>query len=335
VQVLEADYLDSGRDGLVGREGGLIIQGVEFDAIGRRVAYWLFPEHPGSARGPGESKRIPASEVLHLYRQRRPGEVRGVSWYGAAIVPLKDLDEYEDAELIKQKIAACFAAFVTDLDGFGSPVGEETSDPLVEVIEPGMVHKLPPGKTVTFGTPPAVVESTVTTRNQRKIAAALGVTYESLTGDYSQVNFSSARMGRIEFQGNVHRLQYNLLIPQLCAVVWQWVMGAAVDAGLLREVPEATWTPPPLPLLDPEKEAGAMKTLIRIGAKTLSEMVREQGGDPETHFAEYAEDMTRLDKLGLKLDSDPRATNGTGAAQPGPVAADSNEPPPLEEAPEP
>ncbi len=48
LQVLEPDHLDAGRsEELPG--GGYILQGVEFDPIGRRVAYWLFPRHPGVA----------------------------------------------------------------------------------------------------------------------------------------------------------------------------------------------------------------------------------------------------------------------------------------------
>ena len=45
LQVLEPDHLDGSRD-LPG--GGFVHQGIEFDRLGRRSAYWLFPLHPGS-----------------------------------------------------------------------------------------------------------------------------------------------------------------------------------------------------------------------------------------------------------------------------------------------
>lgn len=315
LQVLEADYVDTAKDGLTGAAGGPIIQGVEFDRIGRKVAFWLFDAHPGNLRSSGVSRRVPASEVRHVYYVERPEQVRGVSWFGAGIVPLKDLDEYEDADLVRQKIAACFAGFITDVDGSLSTIGEATDDPAVEKFEPGMLVPLAPGKNITFATPPAVVGDGFTMRNLQKIAAALSVTYEDLTGDYSQVNFSSARMARLAHWSDVRDWQWNLMVPQFCQPVAEWAMEAAVGAGLLPEAPAMDWTAPPMPMIEPDKEGLAYQRLVRNGVLTPSDVVREQGGDPEAHWAKYAADMQRLDGLGIKLDCDVRAVSQAGLTQ--------------------
>jgi capsid protein len=47
--------------------GGRVVQGVEFDVLGRRAAYWMYPSHPGdSLTTTGSllagSKRVPASK---------------------------------------------------------------------------------------------------------------------------------------------------------------------------------------------------------------------------------------------------------------------------------
>lgn len=316
LQVLEPDHLDHTRNQTSSQAGGPIIQGVEYDLIGRRAAYWLFPTHPGSGRGTTASERIAASEVLQVFYPERAGQARGVSWYAPAILNLKDLDEYDDAELMKQKIAACFAAFVTDVDGSGTPLGEPSStDELVETFEPGMVAKLPPGKEVTFGTPPQVVADTFAARNLRRVAAGLGVTYEDLTGDYSQVNFSSARLARLSHWANVYDWRHNMLIPSLCEPVWRWAVEAAVLAGEISSPLAAQWTPPPMPMIEPDKEGLAYSRLIRNGVMTLPEVIREQGKDPDAQFAEMAETNATLDTLGIKLDCDPRYTTGAGQAQ--------------------
>jgi lambda family phage portal protein len=321
LQVLEPDFLDHSRVALSSQSGGPIIQGVEFDKLGRRTAYWLFEQHPGSGRNSSPSKRVSASEILHVFYPERPGQSRGVSWFAAAILNLKDLDEYEDAELMKQKIAACFAAFVTDVDGAGSPLGEpDAADNTLETFEPGMIARLPPGKNVTIANPPAVTSDSFTTRNLRRIAAGLGVTYEDLTGDYSQVNFSSARMARLSHWAHVHDWQWNMLIPLLCHGVWNWAMEAALVAGEISEAPGSDWTTPPMPMIEPDKEGLAYQRLVRNGVMTPSSVVREQGGDPDTHFAEYAADMKRLDALGIKLDVDVRAVSQAGQAQQAPVS---------------
>jgi lambda family phage portal protein len=319
LQVLEPDFLDHSRTLQTSDSGGPIIQGVEFDKLGRRTAYWLFPQHPGSGRNMSTSKRIPASEVIHVYLPERPGQTRGVSWFAPIILPLKDFDDFEDATLLKQKVASCLAAFVIDQDGEGAPLADASPDapdmPVVETFEPGMVVQLPPGRDVKIANPPSVTEDAFTARTLRRVASGLGVTYEDLTGDYSQVNFSSSRMARIAHYGNVHDWRWNMLIPMLCKGVWDWAMQAAVLAGELPEAPSAQWTPPPMPMLDPANEGLAYSRLIRNGLMTHDEAVREQGGDPEAHWKEYADGLGRLDQLGIVLDSDARKTSSSGQEQ--------------------
>jgi lambda family phage portal protein len=323
LEVLEPDYIDTSKDGFLGIESGTVIQGVEFDAIGRRVAYWLFDQHPGSS-GPSlsaTSRRVSASGILHVYDQDRPGQVRGPSWLAPVDVRLHDFDEFEDATLMKAKIAACLAAFVTDIDGSGVALGEAGTDPAtdkaIDTLEPGMILNLPVGKQVTIANPPQATDHQSYSQTAlRGVAAGFGVTYEDLTGDYSHVNFSSARMARIAHMGDLHDWRWNMLIPQFCAPAWTWMLevldlvGAAVDVTA-----QATWTPPPAPMIDPNTEGQALMRMLRTGAMTFDQMVAEQGYDPDEFFAEYAGGLDRLDKLKIILDSDPRKTTGAGQAQ--------------------
>lgn len=317
IQVLEPDLIDTTRDGFKGLSGGPTIQGVEFDMLGHRAAYWLYEEHPGGlGMKRAESKRVPASRVAHVFRTDRPGQVRGVSWLAPAIVALKDFDEFEDATIVRQKIAAMFSAFITDPDGTGAAFGEtDGGSPEVETMQPGMIVGLAPGKEVSFASPPSVVDGGFTERVLRKVAAGMGVTYEDLTGDYSKVNFSSARLARLSHWGNVHQWRWNMLIPQFCDPVWSWAMEQASIAGLVVERSSASWTPPPMPMIEPDKEGLALMRLVRSGAMTPDEMVREMGFDPDTHWAEYAAALKRLDALGIVIDSDARKTTQAGLAQ--------------------
>jgi lambda family phage portal protein len=321
LQILEPDFIDMSHDVPVGQSGGPIINGVEFDAIGRRTAYWLFSTHPGSGYlGTYQSKRIPASEILHVFEMCRPGQVRGPSWFAPIIVKLRDYYEYDDATLMRQKIAACFAGFVTDVDGTDASIGEaSTTDELVDTLEPGMVKKLRPGQEITFGTPPLVSDhESYSAVTLRAVAQGLGVTYEDLTGDYSKVNFSSSRMARIAHWANVHDWRWNMLMPQFCDPAWAWVMAAAEFEGIVPagEVSSrATWTPPPMAMLEPDREGLALQRLVRTGAMTPDEMVRQQGEDPESHWAEYAANLKRLDALGIVLDSDARKVSQAGLTQ--------------------
>lgn len=321
LQVLEPDYLDHHRNGVIGADGGPIIDGVEFDKRGKRVAYWLFATHPGASRlatARFESVRVPADRVLHVYRVDRPGQVRGVPWLASAIARLRDLDDYEDAELMQAKIAACFAAFVTDLDGsapsLGAPGTDANNNP-IESLEPGHIAYLKPGQSVTMATPPRAQDGAFSVRNLRRIAASLPVPYEELTGDYSQVNFSSARMSRLAHWGSVGEWREHMIIPQLCNGVWCWAMELASTLYGWPVEPTAEWAAPPMPILEPDKEGLAYQRLLRIGAMTWPQMIRELGYDPVSQLEEIKQTNEAFDEAGVVLDCDPRAMSSSGQAQ--------------------
>ena len=93
------------------------------------------------------------------------------------------------------------------------------------------------------------------------IAAGVGLTYELLTGDLSQVNYSSIRAGLIEFRRRMEALQWQLLVPGLCRPVWQRFVETAQAAGLLPPgAIEAEWTAPRFEAVDPLKDVQAAAT---------------------------------------------------------------------------
>lgn len=324
LQVLEPDFLDYSKLNSPS-SNNRIIQGCEVDDEGRILAYWLYSYHPGETQWLGRgnyygriSQRVDVSEVIRVYRQDRAGQLRGVSWFAPVMVPLRDLDDYEDAELVKQKTAACFAAFVHDATGADTSVSDETSsDDLTDKIEPGIIQTLPPGKSITFSEPPTVGGfGEVTRQNLRKVAAGLGVTYEALTGDYSQVNFSSGRMGWIEMGRQIDAWRWRMLIPQLCGGVWAWFTEAAMVAGNDLSGVTATWTAPRREMIDPKSEIAGIRDQIRAGLTSLPEAQRELGFDPDGLLDEIEASNQALDARGITLDSDPRKTAAQGQQQP-------------------
>lgn len=307
LQVLEGDYIDTTKQEML-NNGGFILQGVEFNAQGRRVAYWLWNQHPGevmlSTKNRLQSSRVPAENVRHVFRPERAGQVRGISWGAPCVIRLRDLDEYEDAMTVRMKIAACFSAFVGDIE---TPLDSASKTAaLSDKLEPGAIEILPPGKTITFPNMPTASDDGHSMRMMRSIAMGFGVSYEFLTGDLSNVNFSSARMGWIEMQRNIDQWRWLMFIPRFCQPTWKWFLDGATIAGFKTDGVSATYTPPARQMIDPTKEVAASRDAVRMGLQSLSETIREQGRVPAEVFEEIRKDADTLDKLKLKLDSDPR-----------------------------
>lgn len=321
IQILEPDYLDITKDQAYNGTNNAIYQGVEFDKNGKRVAYWLYRQHPGGRifieSYKLASDRVPVEEIIHIFRQERAGQIRGVPWGASAIIRAKDLDDYFDAQLIRQKIAACFAGFIKDTEVPIDPTGNKSS--ISERIEPGILEVLPPGKDVSFSSPPGVGGDfkDYATISLRAIGIAFGVPYEVLTSDYSQVNFSSARMSWIEFHREIEQWRWIMFIPAFCDRTYNWFIEAAEIAGIAQKnrTKRPEWSAPRREMIDPVKETAAMQTAVRSGFLPLSEALRQIGFDPDQVFSEYANDNSKLDGLKLVLDSDPRKTNTSGQAQ--------------------
>jgi lambda family phage portal protein len=315
LQVLEADHLDSSKTEEQ-RDGGFVVQGIEFDRLGRRRAYWLYPTHPGDGRGALVSQRVPADRVLHLFERLRPGQVRGVPWFAPVMLKLRDLDAYDEAELVRKKIEACFAAFVTGVQDEETLGRAKTAadGSRVETFEPGMIEYLEPGRDVKFASPAASGGYAEYMRMQlHAIAAGVGLTYELLTGDLSQVNYSSIRAGLIEFRRRMEALQWQLLVPGLCQPVWRRFVLAAQAAGKLPDGDiAADWTAPRFEAVDPMKDIQADILAVRAGVMTLKEAIARQGYEPAQVLAEIAAINAELDQLGITLDTDPRRSTRTG-----------------------
>jgi lambda family phage portal protein len=302
LQVLEPDFLDFSKD-----DGAKIRFGKQYLDNGKLEGYWIRRSHPGesdwTAQSIQQSDFVSRDEICHVYDVRRPGQATGVPFGVSALLKLRDVSDRDAAQLLKDKLAACFMAFVSEPDG--DPQNGSFVSELLDTLEPGVIEQLPPGKSITFAQPP---ESGDYVANQKfhllSIAQAYEVTYEALSGDLGNVNFSSGRMGWMEMRRSVARWRWGIMIPQLLNPVTRWYrdMGAMVGAG--RVTARFEWTPPITWLVDPAREIPAYVKAVKAGIMSLSEIQRMLGYVPEVVIQELGEDMKRARAAGLVLDVD-------------------------------
>jgi lambda family phage portal protein len=304
--------------------GNVIRQGIEFDRIGRRVAYHFLRRHPGDSTDPGlvgETVRVPASEIVHIVDPVDAGQLRGVSRFAPAIVKLFLLDQYDDAELDRKKVAAMYALFVTtpapgepfDMAEETGADGERTLD-----VQPGQVVMLEPGEEIQTSAPADVGGSyePFQYRTLLQVSAALGVPYAYLSNDMLKANYSNSRLALLEFRRRVEAWQHSVLVYQMCRAVWRRWMDVAVMSGALvladyetrrAECLACSWLPPRWEWVDPLKDARAEIEQIEAGLKSRSQAIAERGFDAEQVDAEIAADKARENALGLAFGKAPAA----------------------------
>ncbi len=332
IQLLERDFLRSTmNENLSG--GRRIRQGIEFDPIGRRVAYHFYREHPGErfSYGGATTTRVPVDEVLQVFEPMRPGQLRGLPRTAPILAKLYEIDQFDDATLLRQKIAAFFAVFFTSHTETGL-TGDEELDPddvdaFLASVQSGSALRVPPGDDVRFPTPPSTGDyKEFMVEQWHQVAGPLDVTYEQLTGNLSEVNYSSIRAGLLEIRRRHEQVQHGVLAFRFNRPIWQaWVRAAVVSGAVdapadfadrLREYGKVKWIPQGWQWVDPEKEIKAIVLAIRAGLLTRSMAVAMYGYDSDEIDNEMAEDNERADRLGLRYESDGRVETAQQLAGP-------------------
>ena len=325
LQVLEADYLDSYKfEDLP--NGGWIQHGIEYDGLGRRAAYWMYKQHPGdmSPKLQGlESFRVPAEDVIHFYDKTRPGQARGVPVLAPSMLTANDLDDYLEATLVRKGAEACIAAFVKT-DDENRNIGIETADSnneRIEELSPVMVQYLNPGEEISFSNPSTSTGDVGYTNDRlHAIAVGAGVTYEQMTGDLSQVNYSSIRAGTLDFRREVEQWQWINFIPIVCEKIFKKFLDVAVISGKIKSADvDVEWTTPRFDWVDPVKDVQGEGMEIGLGLKTWAESVRGRGYDPDKVFEDLIAEKERFAKAGITHPMDNVKVKGIGG---------QNEPPP-------
>jgi lambda family phage portal protein len=322
----------------VGLNGARVRAGIEFDAIGRRVAYYFHPSRPElDDFDRSQLRRIPREFVNHLYDPLRAGQLRGLPHLTSALISLYEFDKLDDATLLKEQLANLFAGFITREGGVsdsealhpltGQTLTTDANDRPILGLEPGIFQELSPGETVQFSDPPAPQNYKDFTRQlMLRVTAGTGVPYEVLTGDMTGINDRTVRVILHEFRRQIQAWQHQIVVFQLCRPVWRAWMDRGFLSGTLP-IPSAyadnpepwlavKWNPQSWPYLHPVQDVEAQKAAIRVGLTSRSAVVSEQGDDAEEIDNEQAADNRRADALGLKYDSDGRQASGTASAAP-------------------
>lgn len=296
VELVEVDCLDTT---LQSWGDNIVIEGVEYGPTGAIEAYHIYNEHPGAVqiRRTLSSSRVHWSDVIHMRRFDRPGQLRGVPWLAPVMMTLGELSDYQEAQILKQRMSALLAIMLKWAPGSQRGAGEVKG---IEELAPGAVVELPSDAEPVPVNPPTVEGySEFMKQGLRAIAAGIGITYESLAVDLEKVNFSSGRLGRNEMDRLVRMWQRGLMIAQFGAGMERWFREGLRVAGYRDQDFTLDWTPPRRILVDPTKEIRAMAEEVETGLNSRQSVQRELGRDPERIREERRQDQEADKEAGL------------------------------------
>lgn len=295
LRLLPAEQIDESMTRDLGG-GAYIAAGIEFNAQGERVAYWIKPSLPNQQfESWGPPVRVDAADVLHLGRPSAIGEVRHVSWLAPIMVKLADLGLLSDALLKGFQVAAMHAGFLEDQNGVGGlPFdGEQDGTALEDVsLEPGVIRRLPPGYKITFSNPQAAQQS-IEFLNAciEEIAAGLGVPPHCISKNYARANYSSLRAALLDFKAALEALQFNVIVPQLLAPIWKrWALTESLVNGADVNATLPEWRFPVMPSADAVKDAQAVKLMLDAKLMSRREAIAARGETIERVDSDIASD---------------------------------------------
>ena len=328
LQVLEADYLID--DEMPSTQSGNFVRmGIEVDQYLRPVAYHFYATHPGDIatglpRTNQKRIRVPADEIIHLFLPERPGQSRGITWFASALMRLHMLQGYEEAEVVRARASSALMGFIQSPEG--ELIGDEIYDnERVSEFTPGVFKYLAPGESVSvpdLNSPDGQLEP-FTRSMLRAVAAGVGVSFESISKNFSESNYSSSRLSLLE-ERDTYRVLQRYIIENFHQEVFDKWLEMAVLSGELNlpgyeTNPEryaaSKWVPRTWEWVDPQKEVNAYKDAVRCGFKTLRQVVTEQGGDLDDVLIARQAELAMLDEMGIITDTDPSEVNGSGSSQ--------------------
>lgn len=336
IQIIESEFLDPTYNEESLPNGNIIRSGIEFNRRGDRVAYHFYKSHPDERTDIFNNKleriRVPARDVIHHYMPLRSGQLRGAPINLSAIFKNANLEQYDDFELERKKNHASFTGTIERearyddsgklVDPFtGQPYDFDEDDMPSVKMAAGSIVQLGDGEKMNLYDAEKGGEFYADYMRQQlqAIAAAHGLPYELLTGDWGGLNDRLVRAVMDDFKREMKAIQELFFVAQVCKKVQEWWMDAAVLSGaislpnyanLRKEYMACDWIPQGWAYVHPLQDLQAAKLAVEMGVSTVEQEARKRSGDAEANLKENIEyrakkrDMEEENDLGEKNEAD-------------------------------
>ena len=291
-QLLDTGRMDTRKNREPGKGQTAIIMGVEIDSAGRPLNYWL-RDTPNSVH----SSPVNAKDLIHVFDPERPEQVRGLPWNHASMLAIHDLGEFTKSALLNARRSADVLGYLVSPDGTADSLADATDGDgqAIKINAPGTYDVLPDGfdiRTPEFAYPNTIFEP-FTKAIMRRVAMGMDIAAHNLTGDMTDVNYSSARIAELE-ERDMWVTRQAWFIQAFVEPVYQEWFRRAITAGVLlmpngSALPVAKadkfiaheWQGRRWAWVDPTKDINAARLAIQTGVASPQMVAAQNGVDIE------------------------------------------------------
>jgi len=315
-RVLEAEYVHARYQGLTDMSPRYI-DGIMLDDNGYPIYYDVSRYHPGDSYNYFQEKQysISSRNMIHLKREDRPGQVRGIPWMVSALPTFAQFRRFTIATLTAAEAAANAAGVVyTDSSALNAEDMEMPDEDIFN-LQRGSFPVLPAGwdmKQIASEHPTATFDM-FRRCIISEISRCLNMPLNIALANSENHNYASGRLDHQIFQRSIMVERKWIEDVVLGRVFQRWLNEATLLPGYLPEMeayPDAfsnmpvRWYWDAMPHVDPEKEANAAITRWEAGLLTDEDFWFEQvGRDPEVQYRKLAEQQARREEIGLPVPS--------------------------------
>jgi capsid protein len=272
------------------------IDGIQFDEFGNPLFYDVLKHHPGSSLGGfgQEVDQIPARFMLHLFREDRAGQHRGVSEVASSLNCHAVGRRFREAVVVGAENIANWSLFLkTQMD---PSVDVTIAKPFTTMpIEKGMMTALPAGYDAFQPKPeqPSATYKDFVHELSGDQARPLNMPNNIARADSSGYSFSGGRLDHLTYFVSVDVEQQDIEEDGLDPLFEVWFAEAVLRFGWgvpADPSPAHGWDWPEKPIIDEKKHADANKVNLSTGAAVLRRVYAQQGQDLEEELPRMAED---------------------------------------------
>lgn len=307
-----ATQITSGRseavDGMETNER--IINGIGVDPNYNVIAYYMNGDGRADMASQdltvaGRLYRIPARNVLHIFKSHYANQVRGMSWLAPVLKRAETLQRYEETAMQAARSGAAKHMTIKTTQGASYRGDKRQGDENVVSMDGESVSVMSGGEELQVHNPayPAQMYADFVKSMQNAIAGGLDSTPPGMTGEWDGINFSAGQLLSLDDRDKWETHQQWFSEKFCCWWHDDWIRyqmlmgrlrspetGAALAPTVIMQLLNCKWEGKQFAPIDPAKAATAASIRVQNNLSSLAQEIRKMGGDPDEVFREIQDE---------------------------------------------